>query len=89
VAGLLLAPIAFIHVNMGVLGLKAIPAAIIGGFASLPGAIVGGIILGVCESLAGFYLPEGFSDVSAYILVLVILALRPEGLFGEQIHKRV
>ena len=71
------------------LGLKAIPAAIIGGFASLPGAIVGGIILGVCESLAGFYLPEGFSDVSAYILVLVILALRPEGLFGEQIHKRV
>jgi branched-chain amino acid transport system permease protein len=89
VAGLLLAPIAFIHVNMGVLGLKAIPAAIIGGFASLPGAIVGGIILGVCESLAGFYLPEGFSDVSAYILVLAILALRPEGLFGEQIHKRV
>jgi branched-chain amino acid transport system permease protein len=74
---------------MGVLGLKAIPAAIIGGFASLPGAIVGGIILGVCESLAGFYLPEGFSDVSAYLLVLVVLALRPEGLFGEQIHKRV
>jgi branched-chain amino acid transport system permease protein len=89
VAGLLLAPIAFIHVNMGVLGLKAIPAAIIGGFASLPGAIGGGIILGVCESLAGFYLPEGFSDVSAYLLVLVVLALRPEGLFGEQIHKRV
>lgn len=89
VAGLLLAPIAFVHVNMGLLGLKAIPAAIIGGFGSLPGAIVGGIILGITESVAGFYLPEGFSDVAAYILVLVVLAVRPEGLFGEQIHKRV
>ncbi|TYR33425.1 branched-chain amino acid ABC transporter permease [Mesorhizobium microcysteis] len=89
VAGLLLAPIAFIHVNMGVLGLKAIPAAIIGGFSSLPGAIVGGILLGVCESLAGFYLPAGFSEVAAYILVLVVLTIRPEGLFGETIHKRV
>lgn len=89
IAGLLLAPIAFIHVNMGVLGLKAIPAAIIGGFSSLPGAVVGGILLGVCESLAGFYLPEGFSEVAAYILVLVVLAIRPEGLFGETIHKRV
>jgi branched-chain amino acid transport system permease protein len=89
IAGLLLAPIAFIHVNMGVLGLKAIPAAIIGGFSSLPGAIVGGIALGVCESLAGFYLPAGVSDVAAYVLVLVVLAIRPEGLFGGQIHKRV
>lgn len=89
VAGLLLAPIAFIHVNMGVLGLKAIPAAIIGGFSSLPGAVVGGLLLGICESLAGFYLPEGFSDIAAYVLVLVVLAVRPEGLFGETIHKRV
>jgi len=89
IAGLLLAPIAFIHVNMGVLGLKAIPAAIIGGFSSLPGAIVGGITLGICESLAGYYLPEGFSDIAAYVLVLVVLGLRPEGLFGQPIHKRV
>ena len=89
VAGLLLAPIAFIHINMGLLGLKAIPAAIIGGFSSLPGAVVGGLLLGVCESLAGFYLPEGFRDVAAYILVLLVLAVRPEGLFGEPVHKRV
>ncbi|QCI63111.1 branched-chain amino acid ABC transporter permease [Phreatobacter stygius] len=89
IAGLLLAPIAFIHVNMGLLGLKAVPAAIIGGFSSLPGAVVGGITLGICESLAGFYLPEGFSDIAGYILVLVVLALRPEGLFGEKIQKRV
>lgn len=89
VAGLLLAPIAFVHINMGLLGLKAIPAAIIGGFSSLPGAIVGGLLLGLCESLAGFYLPEGFRDVAAYVLVLLVLAVRPEGLFGEPAHKRV
>lgn len=89
IAGLLLAPIAFIHVNMGLLGLKAIPAAIIGGFSSLPGAIVGGLALGICESLAGFYLPEGFSDVAAYVLVLAVLAVRPQGLFDAPVHKRV
>lgn len=89
IAGLLLAPIAFIHVNMGVLGLKAIPAAIIGGFSSLPGAVAGGIILGVTESLSAFYLPPGFSEVAAYVLLLAVLALKPEGLFGEKIHKRV
>ncbi|MFN6100837.1 MAG: branched-chain amino acid ABC transporter permease, partial [Burkholderiales bacterium] len=50
VAGLLLAPITFVHANMGFIGLKAFPAAVVGGFGSLPGAIVGGIIIGVVES---------------------------------------
>ncbi|MFM7801215.1 MAG: branched-chain amino acid ABC transporter permease, partial [Limnohabitans sp.] len=57
VAGLLLAPITFVHANMGFIGLKAFPAAVVGGFGSLPGAIVGGIIIGVVESLSGFWLP--------------------------------
>src|SRR5690606_4586170 len=60
VAGLLLAPITFIHANMGFIGLKAFPAAVVGGFGSLPGAIVGGLIIGVVESMSGFFLPEGF-----------------------------
>ena len=55
---------------MGFIGLKAFPAAVIGGFGSVPGAIAGGLIIGVVESLAGFYLPEGFKDVAAYIVVL-------------------
>mgnify|MGYP003417853974 FL=1 len=89
VAGILLAPITFVHVNMGFIGLKAFPAAVIGGFESLPGAIIGGLIIGVVESLAGFYLPEGFKDIAAYVVVLIMLMIKPNGLFGEKIRKRV
>lgn len=89
IAGLLLAPITFVHANMGLIGLKAFPAAVVGGFTSLPGAIVGGMIIGVVESLAGFYLPEGFKDIAAYVVVLIMLMVKPNGLFGEQLRKKV
>ncbi len=89
VAGLLLAPITFVHVNMGFIGLKAFPAAVVGGFGSLPGAIVGGLIIGVVESLSGFYLPMGFKDVAPYIVVLLMLWFKPNGLFGEKLRKKV
>ncbi|HLS57108.1 MAG TPA: branched-chain amino acid ABC transporter permease [Zeimonas sp.] len=89
VAGLLLAPITFIHANMGFIGLKAFPAAVVGGFGSLPGAIVGGLIIGVVESMSGFFLPEGFKDVAAYVVVLVMLMIKPNGLFGENLRKKV
>ena len=62
-AGILLAPITFVHSNMGFIGLKAFPAAVVGGFGSIPGAIVGGLVIGLVESFAGFYLPEGFKDI--------------------------
>jgi len=88
-AALLLAPITFVHTNMGFIGLKAFPAAVIGGFGNVPGAIVGGLIIGVVEALAGFYLPEGFKDIAAYIVVLVVLMVRPHGLFGGAGHKKV
>jgi len=89
IAGLLLAPITFVHANMGFLGLKAFPAAVVGGFGSLPGAIVGGLVIGIVESLSGFYLPDGFKDVAAYVVVLVMLMVRPNGLFGEKLRKKV
>ncbi len=89
VAGLLLAPITFVHANMGFIGLKAFPAAVVGGFGSLPGAIVGGLIIGIVEALSGFYLPEGFKDIAPYIVVLLMLVLKPNGLFGEQLRKKV
>ncbi len=89
VAGLLLAPITFVHANMGFIGLKAFPAAVVGGFSSLPGAIVGGLIIGIVEALSGFYLPEGFKDIAPYIVVLLMLVLKPNGLFGEQLRKKV
>lgn len=89
IAGLLLAPITFVHANMGFIGLKAFPAAVVGGFGSLPGAIVGGLVIGIVESLAGFYLPDGFKDTAPYIAVLIMLMVRPNGLFGEKLRKKV
>ena len=89
VAGLLLAPITFVHANMGFIGLKAFPAAVVGGFGSLPGAIVGGLVIGIVESLSGFYLPDGFKDIAAYIVVLIMLMVKPNGLFGGQLRKKV
>lgn len=89
IAGLLLAPITFIHANMGFIGLKAFPAAVVGGFGSLPGAIVGGLIIGMVESFSGFYLPEGFKDIAAYVVVLIMLVLKPNGLFGGNTRKKV
>jgi len=88
-AGILLAPLTFVHANMGFIGLKAFPAAIVGGFSSLPGAIVGGLLIGVVEALSGFYLPEGFKDVMPYVVVLVMLAVKPTGLFGGNARKKV
>ncbi len=89
IAGLLLAPMTFVHVNMGFIGLKAFPAAVVGGFGSLPGAIVGGLVIGVVETLAGAYLPEGFKDIAAYVVVLVMLVVKPNGLFGGAMRKKV
>lgn len=89
IAGLLLAPITFVHANMGFIGLKAFPAAVVGGFGSLPGAIVGGLVIGIVESMSGFFLPEGFKDVAAYVVVLLMLAVAPNGLFGDKVAKKV
>jgi len=88
-ASVLLAPMTFVHANMGFIGLKAFPAAVVGGFGSVPGAIVGGLVIGLVESYSGFYLPEGFKDIAAYIVVLLVLVLRPSGLFGETRMKKV
>ncbi len=89
IAGLLLAPITFVHANMGFIGLKAFPAAVVGGFGSLPGAIVGGLVIGLVESMAGFYAPEGWKDIAPYVVVLVMLWLKPNGLFGDTMRKKV
>ena len=89
IAGILIAPIAFLNCNMGLLGLKAFPAAVIGGFNSIPGAIAGGLIIGVSENLAGGYLPVGFKDVFAYGVMLLVLMIRPEGIFGTHAKKKM
>lgn len=88
IAGMLTVPVIFLWPGLGNIGLKAFPAAVLGGFGSIPGAIVGGLILGISEVLAGGYLPEGIKDVFAWILMLFILILRPEGIFGTYEKQR-
>ena len=83
-AGILMAPVTFVHPGMGVIALKAFPAAVIGGMHSLPGALAGGVFIGLVEALAGRYLPEGVNHVAAYALMLVALLCFPRGLFGRR-----
>jgi branched-chain amino acid transport system permease protein len=89
VAGILVAPVSLIDPLMGFVGIKAFAAAIVGGFGSLPGAIIGGLIIGIVEQFAGLYLPTGFSDVSAYVILLVMLLIRPQGIFASMQQKKV
>ena len=90
VAGVLVAPITLAGAQMGgTLGLKAFAVAIIGGLTSGMGIIVGGIILGVVEKLSGFYISTGYQDVPGLVLLLIVLAFKPAGLFGKTAIKKV
>jgi branched-chain amino acid transport system permease protein len=77
----------------GIVGLRAIPVVLIGGMDSIGGALVGGIIIGICEALAGTYIEPmglvGFKEVAPYILMLFVLFIRPYGLFGTIRIERV
>ena len=76
-----------------VIALKALPVLILGGFTSIPGAIVGGVIIGVGEKIGEFYwgplLGSGIETWLAYVIALVFLLFRPQGLFGEKIIERI
>jgi branched-chain amino acid transport system permease protein len=88
-AGILLSPVSMIDVNMGFLGIKAFAAAVIGGFGSIPGSLVGGVIVGIVEQFAGYKLPAGFQEVTSNVVLLLMLFIRPQGLFAERMGKRV
>ena len=89
-AGILVAPVSAASATMGsTLALSAFAVAIIGGLESGFGVIVGGLILGIAEKLTGFYVSSGYRDVPGLILLLLILTVRPAGLFGKQTIKKV
>ncbi len=89
-AGVLIAPLTLTGATMGsALGLKAFAVAIIGGLSSGMGIIVGGLILGIAETTTGFYLSTGYKDVPGLILLLLVLAMKPAGLFGKTAIKKV
>jgi branched-chain amino acid transport system permease protein len=76
-----------------IIALKALPVLILGGFTSIPGAIVGGVVIGVGEKLGEFYwgplLGSGIESWLAYVIALIFLLFRPQGLFGERIIERI
>jgi branched-chain amino acid transport system permease protein len=83
-AGCLVTPITTLAYDVGVLlGLKGFAAAILGGFGSFPGAILGGIILGLLESLGAGYISSAYKDVFAFVVLLLVLFIRPKGLLGQ------
>ncbi|WP_305042850.1 branched-chain amino acid ABC transporter permease [Geoalkalibacter sp.] len=83
-AGVLVTPITTLSYDVGVLlGLKGFAAAILGGFGSFPGAILGGLCLGLLESFSAGYLSSAYKDVTAFVVLLLVLFVRPKGLMGK------
>jgi len=89
VGGLFLGQIQLASTDLEAAGLLALPAVVIGGLQSIPGAIVGGLMVGVIEQMSSSYVSPRASDVFVYVLLLVVLMVRPWGLFGQRELGRV
>jgi branched-chain amino acid transport system permease protein len=90
IAGVLASPLYFTSWESGLtLGLKAFVAATLGGLVSIRGAVLGGLLLGVLENLVAGYIDSGYRDAVAFVLLLVVLVARPQGIFGRQAEARV
>lgn len=88
-AGMLVAPILFVSVGIGpMIALKAFAANIIGGFGSIPGAIIGGLLIGVVETLGAAYISVPYKDAFAFLMLLTVLLISPQGIFGERIAEK-
>jgi branched-chain amino acid transport system permease protein len=92
IGGMTLGMMTSIDYMLGEVGLKVLPVVVFGGLDSVLGAIIGGIIVGVTSTLSGGYLEEyliGFRDIAPYIIMLLVLFIRPYGLFGEKRIERI
>ena len=90
VCGCLLAPIYFVTSNIGsTVGAKAFAAIVIGGFGSVQGAIIGGLIVGLIESFGGVYISSTYQLVIIYVVLILVLMVRPQGIFGQKIQEKV
>ena len=84
IGGVFISPVIPMTYSIGAgLALKGFVAAVLGGWGTASGAVVGGVVLGVIEMLVGGYLPSGFQDAIAFILLILVLAVRPRGLLGK------
>ncbi len=93
VAGVMWGAKSGVQFSLSLIALKALPVLMLGGFTSIPGAIVGGLIIGIGEKLFEFYIGPMIGGATenwfAYMLALIFLLFRPQGLFGEKIIERV
>jgi branched-chain amino acid transport system permease protein len=90
VGGILIAPINYTSYDVGImLGLKGFVAATLGGLGSGMGAVVGGLLLGIAESMTAGYVSSAYKDATPFVLILLILFFRPQGLFGKKGTDRV
>lgn len=88
--GVLIAPITLLYPDMGAhLLIRGFAAMTLGGFGSLWGAVAGGLLLGVTEHLAGAYVATALIDITAYLVIILVLIVRPTGLFGRQAAVRL
>ena len=87
--GILLAPLLGVSSTMGFLFIKGFVVAVIGGFTSLVGSIIGGFLVGVVETLAGYYISTAMKDIVSFFILILILIFKPTGLFPESVTKRV
>jgi branched-chain amino acid transport system permease protein len=86
-AGVLVASIVYANFDLGLIGVKAFAAAVLGGFGHVGGAMVGGLALGVLETMGAFYVSSAFKDLIAYSVLILILLVRPHGLFGTSVGR--
>jgi branched-chain amino acid transport system permease protein len=89
IAGALVANIVGVSGELSSFGLRVFPVVILGGLDSIPGAVVGGIIIGLLEAYTGGYIGQGLNTVIPFVILIVILMIRPYGLFGQEIIERV
>lgn len=93
IAGIMISNFGSLTYLTAMVGLRAIPVVLVGGMDSIGGALVGGVIVGLCEAFVGAYLEPlgliGFKNIAPYILLLVVLLIRPYGLFGTVRIERV
>jgi branched-chain amino acid transport system permease protein len=89
VAGILLANIIGVSGNIATIGLRVFPVVILGGLDSIPGAIVGGFIIGLLEAYTGGFIGRGLNQVIPFIVLVIVLMVRPYGLFGQKVIERV
>lgn len=93
IGGILIGNINGVNITLSAVGLKVFPAVILGGLDSIPGAVIGGLIIGILENLSGGYLDQffggGVKEVAPFVVLVVILMIKPYGLFGTEEIERV